>query len=50
MQPWQTRKEVQKLIGRIEAQNRFIAKLAERSLPFFSVLWGSERVDRGTEQ
>jgi hypothetical protein len=34
MQPLQTRKEVQKLIGCITALNRFIAKLAKRSLPF----------------
>jgi hypothetical protein len=50
MQPPQTRKEVQKLTCRIEALNRFIAKLAERSLPFFSVLRGSPKVDWGTEQ
>jgi hypothetical protein len=34
MQPPQTRKEVHKLIGRIAALNRFIVKLAQRSLPF----------------
>jgi hypothetical protein len=34
MQLPQTRKEAQKLVGRIAALNRFIAKLAERSLPF----------------
>jgi hypothetical protein len=34
MQPPQTKKEVQKLIGRIVVLNRFIAKLAERSPPF----------------
>jgi hypothetical protein len=38
MQPPQTRKEVKKLAGHIAALNRFIAKLAERSLPFFSKL------------
>jgi hypothetical protein len=38
MHPPQTRKDVQKLVGHILALNRFIAKLAERSLPFFSVL------------
>jgi hypothetical protein len=46
----QTRKEVQKLIGHIAALNRFIVKLAEISLSFFSVLRGSARVDWGTEQ
>jgi hypothetical protein len=36
MQPPQIRKEVQKLTGRIAALNKFIAKLAERSLPFLA--------------
>jgi hypothetical protein len=45
MQPPQTRKEVQKLTGRIAALNRFITKLAEKSLPFFSILCGSAKVD-----
>jgi hypothetical protein len=30
--------------------NRFIAKLAERSLPFFTVLRGSVRIEWGQEQ
>jgi hypothetical protein len=38
MQPLQIRKEVKKVTGRIAALNRFIMKLAERSLPFFSTL------------
>jgi hypothetical protein len=50
MQPLQTRKVVQKLAGRVPALNRFIVKLAERSLPFFSVLWGSAKVEWGPEQ
>jgi hypothetical protein len=50
MQPPQIRKEVQKLIGRITALNRFIVKLAQRSLPFFSVLRGSAKVEWGPEQ
>jgi hypothetical protein len=33
----QSKKEIQKLAGRIAALNGFIAKLAERSLPFFTV-------------
>jgi polyhydroxyalkanoate synthesis regulator phasin len=49
MQPPQTRKEVQKLAGHIAALNRFIAKLAERSLPFFTVLRGSTKVEWGPE-
>jgi hypothetical protein len=34
MQPPQTRKEVQKLIGCIAALNRFIVKLTEKVSPF----------------
>jgi hypothetical protein len=41
---------VQKLAGRIAALNKFFAKLAERSLPFFSVLRGSAKVEWGPEQ
>jgi hypothetical protein len=47
MQPPQTRKKVQKLAGRIATLNKFIAKLAERSLSFFSVLQGSTKVEWG---
>jgi hypothetical protein len=50
MQPPQTKKEVQKLAGRIAALKRSIAKLPERSLPFFNVLWGSTKVEWGPEQ
>jgi hypothetical protein len=47
MQPPQTRKEVHKITGRIAALNRFIVKLVERSLPFFSVLRGFAKVEWG---
>jgi hypothetical protein len=47
MQPPQTKKEVQKLTGHIATLNRFIAKLAERSLPFFNVLRGFAKVRWG---
>jgi hypothetical protein len=50
MQPPQIRKEVQRLTNRIATLNRFIMKLAKRSLPFFSILHGSAKVDWGTEQ
>jgi hypothetical protein len=50
MQPQQTKKEVQKLTGRIAALNRFIAKLVEKSLPFFGILRGSAKVEWGPEQ
>jgi hypothetical protein len=36
-------KDVQKLIGRLAALNRFISKSAERSLPIFQALKGSKR-------
>ena len=36
-----TKKEVQKLTGRIASLNRFISKLAEHNLPFFKALRGS---------
>jgi hypothetical protein len=49
MQPSQTKKEVQKLTGRIAALNRFNVKLAERSLPFFSILRGFAKVEWGPE-
>jgi hypothetical protein len=50
MQPPQTKKVVQKLTACIAALNRFIAKLAERSLHFFSVLRGSTKIEWGPEQ
>ena len=45
-----TKKEVQKLTGRIAALNRFISKSAERSLPFFEALRGGDNVEWGLEQ
>jgi hypothetical protein len=47
MKPPQSRKEVQRLTCRITAQNWFMAKLAEQSLPFFAVLRGSESFQWG---
>jgi hypothetical protein len=38
MQPPLSRKDVQKLTGRIASLNQFISKLAEHSLPFSTVL------------
>jgi hypothetical protein len=49
MQPPQSRKDVQKLTGRIMALNWFIAKQVERSLPFFTTLRGFTRMDWGAE-
>ena len=40
-----TKKEVQKLTGRISALNRFISKSVECSLSFFKALRGRDRVE-----
>ena len=45
-----TKKEVQKLTGRIVALSRFISKLVERNLPFFKALRGIDKVEWGLEQ
>jgi hypothetical protein len=50
MKPPQSRKEVQRLTDRITVLNRFMAKLAERSLQFFTMLRGSESFQWGSEQ
>jgi hypothetical protein len=44
-----TKKEVQKLIGRITALNRFILKSIEHNLPFFEALRGRDKVEWGPE-
>jgi hypothetical protein len=44
-----TKKEVQKLTGRIATLNRFISKSAEHSLPFFKALRGGDKVEWGLE-
>lgn len=43
MQPPRTLKEIQKLTGRLAALRRFIAKLADRCLPFFDTLKGATK-------
>jgi hypothetical protein len=50
MQSPSTRKEVQRLTGRIASLNRFISKAAERSLPFFKVLRANSAFQWGPEQ
>jgi hypothetical protein len=47
--PW-TRMEVQRLTNRRVALNRFMAKIAERSLPLFKVLRGSGTFEWGLAQ
>jgi hypothetical protein len=46
----QSKNEVQKLACRITVLNLFMAKLAERSLPFFKVLRSSDSFEWGLEQ
>jgi hypothetical protein len=43
------RRDVQKLMGQIASLNHFISQLAERSLPFFTILRGSTKIDWGLE-
>jgi hypothetical protein len=50
MKPLGSRKEVSRLTGRIATLNQFVAKIAERSLPFFKVLIGSGTFEWGPEQ
>jgi hypothetical protein len=50
MKPLKSRKEVQKLTGRIATLNLFMAKIAEQSLPFLKVLRGSGTFEWGSEQ
>ena len=45
-----TKKEVQKFTGRLASLNRFISRSAEKSLPFFKVLKGTENFHWGSEQ
>jgi hypothetical protein len=50
MKPPQSKKDVQRLTCRIVKLNRFMEKIAERSLPFFKVLRGSDTFEWGPEQ
>ena len=50
MRPPSTKKEVQKLTCHLASLNRFISRSAEKSLPFFKVLKGSENFHWGPEQ
>ena len=49
MRPPATRKQVQKLMGRLAAVNRFIARSAEKGLPFFRILRNTEHFEWGPE-
>jgi hypothetical protein len=50
MAPLQSTRDVQRLIGRLAALNRFISKSAERSLPFLKTLRGAKDFTWGPEQ
>jgi hypothetical protein len=50
MQPPSSRKEVQRLTGRIASLNRFISKAAKRSLPFFKLLRANSTFQWGPKQ
>jgi ribonuclease HI len=50
MQPPSSRKEVQRLMGRIALLNRFISKAAEQSLPFFKVFRANSIFQWGAKQ
>jgi hypothetical protein len=50
MKPLGSKKELKRLTGRTTALNRFMAKIVERSLPFFKVLRGSGTFKWGPEQ
>jgi hypothetical protein len=45
-----TKKDIQKLNGRVAALNRFISRSTERSLPFFKALKGKGVIEWGPEQ
>jgi hypothetical protein len=49
MEEPKTKKDIQKLNGRVAALNRFISRYTERSLPFFKVLKGKGKIEWGHE-
>ena len=49
MEEPQSVRDVEKLTGRIAALNRFIPRLADRSLPFFKTLRNSSKFEWGEE-
>jgi len=50
MKPPASKKQVQKLTGRLAALNRFISRSAETGLPFFRILQSSDHFEWGHEQ
>jgi hypothetical protein len=50
MEKPKTKKDIQKLNGRVASLNRFISRSTERSLPFFKALKGKGKIEWGPEQ
>jgi len=50
MKPPKTRKQVQKLMGRLVALNKFIVRSAKKGLPLFRILQNNEHFEWGPEQ
>jgi ribonuclease HI len=50
MEPPSTKKEAQRLVGRLSSLNRFISRSAERNLPFFEILKSAEVFQWGPAQ
>jgi hypothetical protein len=50
MEPPSTKKEAQRLAGRLTSLNRFISRSAERNLPFFEILKSAEVFQWGPAQ
>jgi hypothetical protein len=50
MEEPKTKKDIQKLNGRVAAVNRFISRSTERSLPFFKALKGKGKIEWGPEE
>jgi hypothetical protein len=50
MEPPSTKKEAQRLAGRLASLNRFISRSAERNLPFFEILKSAEVFQWGPAQ
>jgi hypothetical protein len=50
MEEPKTKKDIQKLNGRVATLNRFISRSAKQSLPFFKALMGKGKIEWGPEQ
>jgi hypothetical protein len=50
MEPPNTKKVAQRLVGRLASLNRFISRSAERNIPFFEILMSVEVFQWGPAQ